>query len=191
MSITQENESALDVIARAVSETFSLSGERFLLYDDFGALRLKNIANMATDFLFTKNSGVISFDVSSEIDTNTYAAIKILRPAGRDFPEKTFYQQDNEAIKKWGNLQLFKKIGASVNDARALVSAENLLKSKCRELKSLRLTSLGIPELRAGNLVFVDLKDAEISGQFLINKMTRRITASKHTMEMELVEWLT
>lgn len=70
-AIVEENKSAIDIVLNSLDETLVNTGEMFVLYDDFGKLQLKNVANMVSTTLICKDTAE-NFDYSSSIDGETY-----------------------------------------------------------------------------------------------------------------------
>lgn len=70
-TLVEENKAAIDIILGSLDETLINTGEMYVLYDDFGKLKLRNVANMVSTTLICKDTGE-NFDYSSSIDDETY-----------------------------------------------------------------------------------------------------------------------
>lgn len=70
-AIAEENKAALDIILSVLEETLLNTGNMFVLYDDFGNIQVKNVANMISTTLIAEDTAE-NFDYTSSIDSETY-----------------------------------------------------------------------------------------------------------------------
>lgn len=72
----EENSTLFDIILTALELTVTNKKVLYVLYDNFGKLTLKSLANMKTTVLISEETGE-NFNYTSSIDDNTYNKIKI------------------------------------------------------------------------------------------------------------------
>ena len=73
-AIAEENKEAFDIVLDVLDETLMNTGNMFVLYDDFGKITVKNVANMQSNILISEESAE-NFDYSTSIDEETYNSV--------------------------------------------------------------------------------------------------------------------
>lgn len=190
-SLIKENQTCLDIIQAAIEQTLLNTGKVFVLYDDGTGLALQEPANMMSDTLLGDKSLVTDYTYSSDIDKQTYNSIKLVRPNEETGQADVYIQQDSDNIGRWGLLQYYEKVDSDLNEAQIKSQAAASLEYYNRVLKSLKLSSLGIPGLRAGMMVYIKLDNAGDTGVaqwVLLEKVTHTWANDKHEMDAEAFE---
>ena len=183
-AIAEENKSALDIVLSVLEDTLLNTGNMFVLYDDFGKLRLSNAANM-TSLSLIYGETAENFDFSSSIDKETYNQVVL------------YYKQDNKitqiytasspsSIKQWGTLRYFEEVKTPTIGQNKANSLLNLYNRKTRELKI--TDAFGDISVRGGTLIPVQLDLGEtITNNFmLVEKVTHKFSNNHHTMDLTL-----
>lgn len=187
-SLIKENQTCLDIIQAAIEQTLLNTGKVFVLYDDGTGLALQEPANMMSDTLLGDKSLVTDYTYSSDIDKQTYNSIKLARPNEKTGHADVYIQQDSDNIGRWGLLQYYEKVDSDLNEAQIKAQAAASLEYYNRVLKSLKLTSLGVPGLRAGMMAYIKLEnagDAGVAQWVLLEKVSHKWENSLHTMDVE------
>lgn len=192
-SLVQENKPCLDMIAYAIERTTSNTGDIFVFYDDFGKLCLKKASHLMRNQVLGKGSLVGEYTYTSDIDSETYNQIKLVRPNKETGRADTVIFKDTGSIQKWGLLQYYNSVDENLNDAQMQEQAKTMLAYYNRTLQKLSIESLGVVGLRAGAMVYLNLPDIggkKISRFLLLDKVDHTFQPSFHTMsaEMRVVE---
>lgn len=190
-SLIKENQTCLDIIQAAIEQTLLNTGKVYVFYDDGTGLALQEPANMMSDTLLGDKSLVTDYTYSSDIDKQTYNSIKLVRPNEETGQADVYIQQDSDNIGQWGLLQYYEKVDSNLNEAQIKSQAAASLEYYNRVLKSLKLSSLGIPGLRAGMMVYIKLDNAGDTGVaqwVLLEKVTHTWANDKHEMDAEAFE---
>ena len=190
-SLIKENQTCLDIIQAAIEQTLLNTGKVYVFYDDGTGLALQEPANMMSDTLLGDKSLVTDYTYSSDIDKQTYNSIKLVRPNEETGQADVYIQQDSDNIGQWGLLQYYEKVDSDLNEAQIKSQAAASLEYYNRVLKSLKLSSLGIPGLRAGMMVYIKLDNAGDTGVaqwVLLEKVTHTWANDKHEMDAEAFE---
>ena len=184
-SRTEENVTLLDMIETALDLELSHKGHMFVLYDDYGSLTLKNIANMRLDLLIN-SAAAENFDYTSSIDEQTYNQIKLAYANKETGKWETYIAKDGEHINLWGLLQYFDTLEKDENGQAKADALLQLYNSKTRRLKI--SNALGDVRVRAGCLVGValDLGDIIANTYMLVEKVTHTFKESEHFMDLTL-----
>ena len=183
-AIAEENTAALDITLKVLEETLTNTGNMFVLYDDFGKLQVKNVANMVSTTLIMEDTAE-NFDYSSSIDDETYNNI-VLYYKGEDETIKLFTASSAATIKQWGTLRYFEEVKTPTigqNKANALLKLYN---RKTRELKV--SGAFGDITVRGGTLIPVklDLGDITTNNYMVVEKVTHKFDNDYHTMDLTL-----
>lgn len=182
-SIVEENTEAFDIVLKVLEETLLNTGNMFVLYDDFGKITVKNVANMQSNVLINEQSAE-NFDYTSSIDSETYNNIVLYYKGEDKMQIYTASSKDN--IKKWGTLRYFEEVK---NPSIGQNKANSLLKLYNKKTRELSVSgAFGDTSIRAGTLipVMLDLGDIKTKNFMLVQKVTHHFDDSEHTMDLVL-----
>lgn len=183
-AIAEENKSALDIILDVLEETLLNTGNMFVLYDDFGKIRVRNAANMVSTTLIYEDSAE-NFDYSSSIDDETYNNIVLYYKDDND-KIQLFTASSQSTIKKWGVLRYFEEVK---NPTIGNNKAKSLLKLYNKKTRELKITgAFGDVSVRGGTLIPVKLNlgDINTNNFMLVEKVTHTFNKDNHTMDLTL-----
>lgn len=183
-ALAEENTSAFDIVLKVLEDTLLNTGNMFVLYDDFGSLKLKNVANMTTNTLIY-NESAENFDYSSSIDSETYNSV-ILYYKEEDNTITPYSAMNGDRIKQWGTLRYFEEVK---NKTIAQNKANKLLELYCKKTRELTVKgAFGDTSIRGGTLIPVklDLGDIITNNYMLVESVTHRFTADHYTMDLKL-----
>ncbi len=185
-SIAEDDQSLFDIILSALDETVQATGKLFVLYDDFGKLCLRDIANMKREFLVDRDVSE-DIDYSSSIDSQTYNKVKLTYENGDTGKRDVFISQDGEAMNRWGVLQYYESVQTETGAAQ---KADALLKLYDRKTRTLTVRGvLGDVSVRAGTLVPVSLHLGDIVANtfMLAEKVKHTFRENEHVMDLTLI----
>ncbi len=185
-SIAEDDQSLFDIILGALDETTQATGKLFVLYDDFGKLCLRNIANMKREFLVDRDVSE-DIDYSSSIDSQTYNKVKLAYENSGTGKRDVFIAQDGEAMNRWGVLQYYESVQTETGAAQ---KADALLKLYNRKTRTLTVRGvLGDVSVRAGTLVPVSLHLGDIVANtfMLAEKVKHTFRENEHVMDLTLI----
>ncbi len=185
-SIAEDDQSLFDIILGALDETVQATGKLFVLYDDFGRLCLRNIANMKREFLVDRDVSE-DIDYSSSIDSQTYNKVKLAYENSDTGKRDVFIAQDGEAMNRWGVLQYYESVQTETGAAQ---KADALLKLYNRKTRTLTVRGvLGDISVRAGTLVPVSLHLGDIVANtfMLAEKVKHTFRENEHLMDLTLI----
>lgn len=189
-SRTEENTTLFDMIGNALDLTVQNNKEMFILYDDFGKLTLKNLANMKVgsgdSYLMLSEETGENFDYSSSIDDQTYNKIKLTYENDSTGKRDVYIAQSSENMNAWGVLQYFDKLNKGENGQAKADALLQLYNQKTRKLKLTK--QFGDNRVRAGSLVVVNLNlgDTSLKNFMLVEKCKHTWNHGEHWMELTL-----
>lgn len=178
--------SLMDIAQTAIDLTYEATGNLFVLYDEFGALRLSNVEEMVMDLLICSGSAG-DFDYTSSIDEETFNYIKLAYEDGNSGETVFYCASDADLIKKWGKLQYYGKVESGEDGPALAESRLNIYGSKTRKLRISDMA--GDNKVRAGCLlpVQMDLGDLDFNSFLLAEKVVHTYQDDVHGMDLTLV----
>lgn len=182
-----ENKTLLDIITDCVSQTSIATGKVYVFYDDFGELTLKAAENMKSNYVIGNESYATGYTYDTSID-DAYNYIKLVYLNKESGNGDAYVAEDSGAIKDWGFLQYYEKVD-NMNEAQIKERAKQYLDYYCQRHRTLKISALGIPEIRAGSMITIDipgLGDINLKKMLLVDKCTHKISSGSHTMDLEM-----
>lgn len=184
---TEMDTPLFDIVANALDQTLTTTGELYVFYDDFGKLTLKSLPSMYVGepgaYLMIDEETGENFDYTSSIDDNVYNKVVLKNAdAKRDFK----VAHDLEAIAKWGILTYTDTYRDGENGQ---AKADALLKLYNKKTRSLKITNaFGDNRVRAGSMVVVnlDLGDIKLKNWMLVEKCKHTYKEGEHWMDLTL-----
>lgn len=189
-SRVEENTSLFDMVENALDLELTNKKEMFVLYDDFGALTLKNITSMYVakngDYLMIDKDTGADFDYTSTIDSESYNKIKLTYDNEDTGKREVYIAKDSSNINKWGILQYFDTLQEGENGQSKANALLSLYNSRTRNLKITDV--IGDNRVRAGSMVVVNLHlgGVTLNNFMLVEKCTHKYNLNEHLMDLTL-----
>ena len=190
-SLVEQDQTCLDILQTAIEQTLLNTGRVFVLYDDGQGLALQEAANMMSDVVIGDRSLLTDYTYTTDIDKQTYNSIKLVRPNEETGRADVYIQEDSGTIGQWGLLQLYQKVDGDANEAQIKAQAAATLEYYNRVLKTLKISSLGVPGLHAGQMILVKadgMGDTGVSRYVMLERVSHRWENGVHTMDLETME---
>lgn len=187
-SFIKEDESCLDLIGEAVQQTLLATGDIYVFYDDGNGLALKRPEDMISNVVIGEKSYLTDYTYKTDIDEQTYNSVKLARPNEDTGMADVFLAESSENVQRWGLLQLYQTVDGDVNDAQVKAQAEASLAYYNRRMRTIKVEALGVPGLRAGQMVLMkvpDLGDISLNQYVLLESVSHTWENGTHTMEFE------
>lgn len=187
-TMIKEDKTALDIIEESIDQILVQTGELTVFWDDYGELRLDYPKNLAILTILGEGSIVTDFDYERSIEDSANV-VKLLHEDSESGKRTMYHFIDSNNIKKWGKLQYFKVVDENLNVAQINNMGQMLIKLKNKPKETIKLSmSVGDFDFIAGRSAYVDLPEIKVKGWYLLESVEHKVTASSHTMEVEL--WL-
>lgn len=181
----EDGKTLFDIIETALDLTYENTGREFVLYDDFGKLRLAALEELETNLLMDETA-IEGFSYESSIDRETYNKIKLLHEDGRKNLRQVFVREDRETQQNWGVLQNFSHVSG---DEDGYQKAATLLKEHNKKWKTLTLSkAAGDLRVRAGSSLWVklDLKNEQVDRRMVVQNVKHSFMDGEHRMDLSL-----
>ena len=186
----EEGEVLVDIILSALDICGQATGKEYFLFDQAGALVVKERSEMVADAVLKCDGGISDYTYQTDISKDTYNAVQLYHAGRKETERKAYKAEKAENVKKWGRMQYYKRVAYTLNEAQLKELAENILKEKNRVVKKLTIENInGDVLLLAGNSIWLDIPDlAEISltGQALIENCTHIFEDGEHRTKMDI-----
>lgn len=187
-TLTKENAECLDIIDYGLAVTQNNTGKVFVFFDDFGKLSLKEGRSMMSTTLIGDGSLLTEYSYKSDIDSDTYNQVKLVRPNKETGQGDTYIFKDGETIKKWGLLQKYEKVDENLNEAQINQQGNIMMAYYNRVLKSISVDAIGVIGLKAGGMITLKINDVpglKSGSWLLLDKVKHKFTENDHTMSIE------
>lgn len=184
-SMVEDSKTLFDIILKALDLTLINSKRLFYLWDDFGALRISDTAKTAVGLIVGDNSLATGYTYTSDIDSDTYNKIKLIKDNKETKKRDVYIVQDGDTMRAWGTLQYYESVSEELNDAQIEAMADSLLELKNRPKKTLDITALADLSVRAGRSLKLQISDIGINGWYIIDECTHDLL--KETMTLKAV----
>lgn len=190
-SLIEENQSCLDIVSAALEQVLLNTGSLFVLLDDGDGLSIRSPQSMVSGVLIGEKSCLTDYTYQTDIDAQTYNSVKLSVPNEATGRSDVYVAQDSYNIGRWGLLQLYQQVDGDCNEAQLKARAEATLNYYNRRMRTLKVSSLGVPGLRAGQLVLMkvpDLGDIALDQYVLLDRVSHTWENNVHTMEFETLD---
>lgn len=187
-SLIEQEQTCLDIIDSAIQQTLLNTGDIYVFYDDGNGLALRRPEDMISNVMIGEKSLLTDYTYKTDIDSETYNSVKLARPNEETGRADVVIAEDSAHIGQWGLLQLYQTVDGDVNDAQMKAQAEASLTYYNRRMRTLKFSSLGVPGLRAGQMIYMrvpGLGDLNLDQYVLLEKVEHTWENDTHTMEIE------
>lgn len=187
-SFIKENATCLDLIGEAVQQTLLATGDIYVFYDDGNGLALRRPEDMISNVVIGRESLLTDYTYKTDIDQQSYNSIKLARSNKETGRADVFIAEDSQHINDWGLLQLYQSVNEDFNDAQIKAQAAASLKYYDRRMRTLSISALGVPGLRAGQMIYMNvphLGDINLNQYVLLESVTHTWENNVHTMDFD------
>ncbi len=184
-----EDGSLFDICAQAENSTHLSSGSRFVLFDDFGSICLRNMKNLILPLLIDKDT-TGKWILKRTIDSNVYNRIVIKKDNNETGERELYIANDSETQKKWGVLTLEEDAEDDAGASEMKSKAKSMLKYYNRLNQTFNVEKcIGDCRVRGGSslLVAFDLRNGrKIQNLMIVDKVEHTFSDNYHFMDMNL-----
>lgn len=184
-SRVEDGQTLFDIMQNALDITLLNTGQMYVMFDDFGALALRNISGMAYNLLISENTAE-DYKYTVSIDGETYNQIKLVFDNEETGKRDVYMTKNTGNINKWGILQYYDILQKGENGA---AKAEALLSLYNKETRNLSISNaFGDVNIRAGCMIvaMLDLGDMQLSNLMLVEKCKHTFRENVHFMDLTL-----
>jgi len=183
----EDNKTLLDMIVNSLNDTLMHTKKKYILFDDFGKLTLKNIENMKLPLIITGDN-TEDFEYATSIDSNTYNKVKLVYEDKETKKREVYIAQNTASQNEWGVLQYYEEVDSTKNIISKANTLLDLYNSKTRTLNI--QSYIGDPRIKAGSVLVVyipNIGDISISNLMVCKTVTHKITTDLHLIDIGLI----
>lgn len=184
-----EGKALWDVMQEAIDHTLAYTKRLFVIRDNFGALELRDIENLRTDFVIDDENVGMGFDYNIGIDKETYNQVR-LGYEDKDAAERKWgFVYDQDLIDRWGTLQLYKLLKGPMSEAQLEDRATAMLQLRAKPSRTVRLNCFGDFRIFAGCGVSLQMERIlafKGLNRFYVSSCQHTVSNDKHTMRLTL-----
>ena len=187
-SLVEQSQSCLDIIQSALRLTYENTGVWYVLYDDGDGLSLADSGKWTSQRYLGTGAGVLSYRYTTDIDGQTYNRVTLGQATGTVGCTREVTAEDPDTQKKWGVLQLYRQVSMECNTAQMRAQAQATLAAHDRRMRTLWVSALGVPGLRAGQRIYMNipnLGDIHLDQYVTLDRVIHLWEGGEHLMELE------
>lgn len=190
-SLIKSNQSCINIVQEALDLTLLNTGRVFCLYDNGDGLSLKASDEWLSDVLIGTGSLLTDYQYKTDIDSSTYNYVKLSHPDSNKGMTEVVVAEDRANIAKWGMLQQYIQVNGDFNTAQLTAMAQQTLENANRRKRTLSVSCLGVPGLRAGQMIRMNVPmmgDINLDQYVLLETVTHHYQQGVHTMDFDTLE---
>jgi len=183
-SMIEDGQTLFDIVLKAIDYTLINTGKMFVLWDDFGQLTLTDIETAKLDLFVGDKSLATGYTYESDIDSNTYNKIKLVKNNKTTGKRDVYLFQDSNNINFWGILQDYEVVDESMNEAQIKERGDKMLELYNRPKRSFSVNAIADLSVRAGRALYIGIGAVGISSFFIVEEATHDLL--DETMDLKL-----
>jgi len=185
--MSEDAKPMLDTICKALQETTRVTQNMFILYDDFGELALKTLADMKIEKLVLgDNAQVNDYTRARSIDSDTYNYVILAQDNKKSGKRELYVAKDSETMAKWGRLQLYQTVDEKMNVEQIKQVLNATIEFKNRPMEKLKIASLGDIRVRGGSSFRLQLSTIGLDSDVVVEECSHKFDGNEHTMSLEV-----
>lgn len=162
-SAVHDTMSYYSMLEEALDHTLINGGMWYIIRDNFGTLEHIALNSLITSFVIGDQSLATDFEYESSID-DSYNLVKLTKDNEETNKRDVYIVKDSNLERRWGTLQYHESISGDLNAAQIKQMAHNIMNSVKHPKRTLKVESLGVKEISAGNSVVIQFADLTDEG---------------------------
>lgn len=190
-SFIKTNQACIDIMQDALDQTLLNTGKVYVLYDDGEGLALRASDEWVSEYVIGDKSYMTNYAYKTDIDESTANYIKLVQPDQQTGRTQAVVAQDDYTIGRWGLLQEYRVINGTYNTAQLTEMAQQILANNNRRKRSFAAEAVGVPGLRAGQLLRVvvsNMGDIDLNQYVLLETVSHSYQNDVHMMSFSTLE---
>ena len=182
----KEDKSPMDIIQECMDAVLVRTGRLLIFWSEYDKLRMDVPENLMIKTVLADASIISDFEWEGSIESSANV-VKLVHDNKNTGRREVYLYKNDTLIKKWGKLQYFKKMDENANEAQIKQFAEMYMQLKAKPSETISLSfSVGDYDFRAGRAVYVDVKEINLKGWYVLDEVDHKISPSGHGMEVKL-----
>lgn len=186
-SMIEDGQTLFDIVLKAIDYTLINTGKMFVLWDDFGKLKLTDIETAKLDLFVGDDSLATGFNYESDIDSEAYNKIKLVRDNKTTGKRDAYIFQDSKNMTLWGILQDYETVDESMNEAQIKERGGQMLELYNRPKRTFSVTAIADLSVRAGRALFIGISAVNVKSFFIVEEATHDLLKETMTLKLKVV----
>lgn len=186
-SMIEDGQTLFDIALKALDHTLINTGKMFVLWDDFGSLRITDVEQSKLELYVGDRSLATGYTYESEIDSETYNKIKLVRDNKETGKRDVYIFQDSKNMTLWGVLQDYESVDEEMNEAQIKERGGQMLELYNRPKKSFEVKALLDLSVRAGRALYIGIERVGVSSFFIVEEHTADLLKETMTLKLKVV----
>lgn len=183
-SMIEDGQTLFDIILKAIDHTLINTGKMFVLWDDFGKLALTDVETAKLDLFVGDGSLATGFTYETDIDSETYNKIKLVKDNKTTGKRDVYIYQDSDNMALWGILQNYEKVDENMNEAQIKERGSLMLELYNRPKRSFSVEAIADLSVRAGRALYIGIGAVGAKSFFIVEEAAHDLL--KETMSLKL-----
>ena len=183
-SMIEDGQTLFDIVLKALDHTLINSGKMFVLWDNFGKLTLTDVETAKLDLFVGDGSLATGFTYESEIDSEAYNKIKLVKDNKKTGKRDVYIFQDSKNMTLWGILQDYEVVDEDMNEAQIKKRGGQMLELYNRPKRSFSVSAIADLSVRAGRALYIGIGAVGVKSFFIVEEATHDLL--KETMSLKL-----
>jgi hypothetical protein len=156
-----DNETGTNIIQHCINDVKVYTTERMILRDEFGQLMLLNIRSCGKNYHLKWNESITHYNYETEIDSNTFNVVELVYGKMNGTTYEVAHKvvsTDADGQMLYGWLKNTKVVDDWFDNIQQVINAtEHLLDATKKATIKIDLECVGVPELKAGDIIFITI----------------------------------
>lgn len=183
-SMIEDGQTLFDIVLKAIDYTLINTGKMFVLWDNFGKLTLTDVETAKLDLFVGDGSLATGFTYESEIDSEAYNKIKLVKDNKKTGKRDVYIFQDSKNMTLWGILQDYEVVDENMNEAQIKKRGGQMLELYNRPKRSFSVSAIADLSVRAGRALYIGIGAVGVKSFFIVEEATHDLL--KETMSLKL-----
>jgi len=183
-SMIEDGQTLFDIVLKAIDYTLINTGKMFVLWDNFGKLTLTDVETAKLDLFVGDGSLATGFTYESEIDSEAYNKIKLVKDNKKTGKRDVYIFQDSKNMTLWGILQDYEVVSENMNEAQIKKRGGQMLELYNRPKRSFSVSAIADLSVRAGRALYIGIGAVGVKSFFIVEEATHDLL--KETMSLKL-----
>ena len=157
-----------------------------MCWDDFGALRITDVAASRLDLVLGDNSLATGYSCERSLDSETYNRIKLVQDNKATGGRDVYVFQDSNNMAYWGTLQNYEKMD-QMNEAQIKERGSQMLELYNRPKHTFEVKALLDLSVRAGRALYIKIGKLRTSAWFVVDETSADLLAETMTVKLRVV----
>lgn len=186
-SMIEDGQTLFDIVLKALDHTLINTGKMFVLWDDFGSVKISDVEKSKLDLFVGDSSLATGFTYESDIDSETFNKIKLVKDNKTTGKRDVYIFQDSNNMKFWGVLQDYEVVDEKMNEAQIKERGGQMLDLYNKPKKSFEVKAILDLSVRAGRALFVGISRIGVSSFFIVEEHSADLLKETMTLKLKVV----